>query len=154
LYKIGIGSFDIFGESGRYILSCLMEGKSIEDIIESLPSRRIKNKADLIREAIMSSLEVSQIIQIRGSLKVIDAIQERIDELDREIQSRDIRRKNDLRIAMSIPGVGFISAAAILAEIGNYADFKNPEQLAAGCTCLTQQNIMSLKNVENLNHLN
>jgi hypothetical protein len=31
----------------------------------------------------MSSLEASQIIQIRGSLKVIDAIQERIDELDR-----------------------------------------------------------------------
>jgi transposase len=31
---------------------------------------------------------------------------------------------------MSIPGVGFISAAAILAEIGNYADFKNAEQLA------------------------
>lgn len=49
---------------------------SVEDIIEGLPSRRIKKKADLIREAIMSSLEVSQIIQIRGSLKVIDAIQE------------------------------------------------------------------------------
>ncbi len=28
-----------------------------------------------------------------------------------------------MKIAMSIPGVGFILAAAILAEIGNYADF-------------------------------
>ena len=124
---------DIFGKSGRYILSCLMKGMSVEDIIEGLPSKRMKKKADLIREAIMSSLEVSQIIQIRGSLKVIDAIQERIDELDKEIQSRVVRRKNDLRIAMSIPGMGFISAAAILAEIGNYADFKNAEQLAAWC---------------------
>lgn len=124
---------DIFGRSGRYILSCLMEGKSVEDIIEGLPTKRIKKKADLIREAIVSSLEVSQIIQIRGSLKLIDAIQERIDELDREIQSRVVRRKDDLRIAMSIPGVGFISAATILAEIGNYADFKNAEQLAAWC---------------------
>ncbi len=34
---------------------------------------------------------------------------------------------------MSIPGVGFVSAAAILAEIGNYSDFKNAEQLAAWC---------------------
>lgn len=124
---------DIFGKSGRYILTCLMEGMSVEDIIESLPSKRIKKKADLIREAIMSSLEVSQIIQIRGSLKVIDVIQERIDELDREIQSRIVRRKNDLRIAMSIPGIGFVSAAAILAEIGDYTDFKNAEQLAAWC---------------------
>lgn len=126
---------DIFGKSGRYILNCLMDGKSVEEIIEGLPSERIKKKADLIREAIMSCLEVSQIIQIRGSLKVIEAIQERIDELDREIQSRVIKRKNDLRIAMSVPGVGFISAAAILAEIGNYTDFKNAEQLAAWC-CL------------------
>jgi transposase len=37
---------------------------------------------------------------------------------------------------MSIPGAGFISAAAILAEIGNYADFKNAEQLAAGMVIL------------------
>ncbi len=131
--KIASVLSDIFGKSGRYILNCLMEGKSVEDIIEGLPSRRIKKKADSIREAIMSSLEISQIIQIRGSLKVIDAIQERIDELDSEIQTRIIRRKSDLGIAMSIPGMGFISAAAILAEIGNCADFKNGEQLAAWC---------------------
>lgn len=131
--KLGSVLSDIFGKSGRYILGCLMEGMSIEEIIENMPSKRIKKKADSIREAIMSSLEISQIIQIRGSLKVIDAIQERIDELDQEIQSRIIRRKNDLRIAMSIPGMGFVSAAAILAEIGNYADFKNAEQLAAWC---------------------
>ncbi len=49
-----------------------MEGMSIEEIIENLPPRRIKKKADLIRKVILSSLEVSQIIQIRGSLKVID----------------------------------------------------------------------------------
>lgn len=61
------------------------------------------------------------------------SIQERIDELDREISTRIDRRKNDLTIAMSIPGTGLISATAILAEIGNYTDFKNPEQLAAWC---------------------
>ena len=41
--------------------------------------------------------------------------------------------KNDLAIAMSIPGTGFVSATAILAEIGNYTDFEKPEQLAAWC---------------------
>jgi len=77
---------DIFGRSGRYILSCLMEGKSVEDIIEGLPTKRIKKKADLIREAIVSSLEVSQIIQIRGSLKLI------VFDSDRPIRStRDMR---------------------------------------------------------------
>jgi transposase len=39
--------------------------------------------------------------------------------------------KEDLKIAMSIPGVGFTSASTLLAEIGDIADFKKPEQLAA-----------------------
>ena len=30
-----------------------------------------------------------------------------------------------------MPDIGFISAVTILAEIGNYLDFKKPEQLAA-----------------------
>jgi transposase len=42
-------------------------------------------------------------------------------------------RNNDLAIAMSMPEAGFVSATAILAEIGNYTDLKNPEQLAAWC---------------------
>ena len=124
---------DIFGKSGIYILNCILDGRDIDEIIEGIPSSRLKKKADQIKEAIKSHLEVSQIILIRGSLSLIRSIQERIDELDREISARIERRKNDLTIAMSIPGTGFISATAILAEIGNYTDFKNPEQLAAWC---------------------
>ncbi len=41
--------------------------------------------------------------------------------------------KEDLDIAMSIPGIGFISASSILAEIGNYRDFANGNKLAAWC---------------------
>jgi len=124
---------DIFGKSGMYLLNCILDGRDIDEIIEGIPSSRLKKKADQIKEAIKSHLEASQIILIRGSLSLIRSIQERIDELDREISARIERRKNDLTIAMSIPGTGFISAAAILAEIGNYTDFKNPEQLAAWC---------------------
>jgi len=41
------------------------------------------------------------------------SIQERIDELDGEISARIQYRKNDLAIAMSIPGTGFVSATAV-----------------------------------------
>ncbi len=34
---------------------------------------------------------------------------------------------------MSIPGIAFTSASAILAEIGDYRDFANGEKLAAWC---------------------
>jgi transposase len=88
---------------------------------------------NVIKESIKSRLEISQVILIRGSLSLMRSIQERIDELDGEISARIQYRKNDLAIAMSIPGTGFVSATAILAEIGNYTDFKKPEQLAAWC---------------------
>ncbi len=61
------------------------------------------------------------------------SIQERINEMDGEISSRIQKRRNDLAIAMSMPGVDLISATAILVEIGDYTDFKNAEQLAAWC---------------------
>lgn len=40
-------------------------------------------------------------------------------------------REENLRIAISIPRIGFISGSTILAEIGNIRDFKTPEKLAS-----------------------
>ena len=122
---------DIFGKSGRYLLNSMMEGVGIEELIEGIPVKRIKKKADLIKESIRGSLDVTHIILIRGGLEQIESIQKRIDELDKEIKARIASRKEDLRIAMSIPGIGFTAAAIILSEIGDFKDFKKPEQLAA-----------------------
>jgi transposase len=122
---------DVFGKSGRYLLSCLLEGVELEEMIKGIPVKSIRNKADQIREAVRGSLETTQIILIKGGLELIGSIQRRIDELDREIKTRMASREEDLRIAMSIPGIGFTSAVTILAEIGDFKDFAKAEQLAA-----------------------
>jgi transposase len=122
---------DIFGKSGRYLLNSLLDGVSIEEIIEGIPVKRIRKKADQIKESIRGSLDTTQVILIRGCLEQMESIQMRIDELDNEIKSRVASRKEDLRIAMSIPGIGFTAAVIILAEIGDFKDFDKPEQLAA-----------------------
>src|SRR5512137_2798720 len=122
---------DIFGKSGRYLLNCLLDGVDLEKMIKGIPVKSIRNKADQIREAVRGSLETTQIILIRGGLELIGSIQRRIDELDREIKIRIASREEDLRIAMSIPGIGFTSAATILAEIGDFKDFAKAEQLAS-----------------------
>jgi transposase len=49
----------------------------------------------------------------------------------KEIKNRIASRRVDLKIAMSIPGIGFISASTILAEVGDFNDFDKAEQLAA-----------------------
>jgi transposase len=122
---------DIFGKSGRYIMNSLMDGIDIEEILKGIPVKRIRKKADQIKESIRGSLDTTQILLIRGSLEHIESIQKRISELDKEIKTRVSSRKEELNIAMSIPGIGFTSAAIILAEIGDFKDFDKPEQLAS-----------------------
>lgn len=122
---------DVFGKAGQSILSGLLEGRTIDDILKGVNLKRIKATAEEIREAIKGSLDFTQILLIRGSLEQMEAIQKRIDEICKEIKSRITYRKEDLKIAMSIPGVGFTSASTLLAEIGDITDFKKPEQLAA-----------------------
>ena len=122
---------DVFGKLGMHILNGLMNGVSIEDILKGIPDKRVRDKkAEELREALMGKLEVSAIILIRQSLQIINQFNMRIEELDQEIRSRIASKPMDLKIAMSIPGIGIVSAYTILAEIGNYLDFKTPEQLA------------------------
>ena len=112
-------------------MDSLLDGVSIEEIIEGIPVKRIRKKADQIKESIRCSLDTTQVILIRGGLEQIESIQKRINELDEEIKSRVESRRDDLRIAMSIPEIGFTAAVIILAEIGDFKDFDKPEQLAA-----------------------
>jgi transposase len=86
--------------------------------------KRIRKKADQIKESIRGSLDITQVILIQGGLHQIESIQKRIDELDKEIKSRVANRKEDLRIAMSIPGIGFTAATIILAEIGDFMEYE------------------------------
>jgi len=122
---------DIFGKAGQTILNGLLEGRTIDDILKDINLKRLKATAGEIRDAIKGSLDFTQIFLIRGSLEQMEAIQKRIDEIRKEIKGRIAYRKDELKIAMSIPGVGFTSASTLLAEIGDIADFKTPEQLAA-----------------------
>ena len=91
-------------------------------MIKGKPVKSVR-KADQIREAVRGSLETIQIILIRGRLEQIESIQRRIDELEGEIKNRIASRREDLKIAMSIPGIGFTPAVTILAEIGDFKDF-------------------------------
>jgi transposase len=131
--KLSSALSNIFGKAGRYILNCLLERIDIDEIIEGIPVTRIKKKGDQIREAIAGQLSESDIILIRGYLEQIDAIQKNIEELESEIRRRIAPLRKNLAIVMSVPGIGFISAAVILAEIGNYNDFDKAEKLAAWC---------------------
>jgi transposase len=131
--KISSVLSDIFGKSGRHIIDGLLEGRSIDEILSGIKSKRVLKKERDLRDAIKNSLDPAQILMIRNCLELIEEIQKRIEKLEAEILSRIEKRKEDVEIAMSIPGIAFTSASAILSEIGDYRDFENGEKLAAWC---------------------
>jgi len=64
--------------------------------------------------------------ELRQTIRLIQGLQEEIDELEKEIKA--IMLEVDSPI-LSIPGIGFVLGAIILAEIGNIENFDNPAKL-------------------------
>jgi transposase len=105
----------------------------LEEILESIPSRRVKAIKEEIRGTIQSNLSALQIFLIQSHLDMIDAITKQIVEIDAKISDQISSRNEDMRIALSMPGMGVVSASTILAEVGDFRDFSSPEKLAAYC---------------------
>ena len=121
---------DSFGKSGRYIIENLLEGKTIDQIISGIPSKRVQKKADKLREAIRNSIDPVQVFLIKTNLDVMDDINENIKILDAEISIRVKPFEEDLKIVLSLPGTGLISAATILAEMGDFRNFPSADKMA------------------------
>ena len=121
---------DSFGKSGRYIVERLLEGKTIEQIISGIPSKRVRKKADELRKAIRNGIDPVQVLLIKTNLDAIDYLSEKIRLLEAEIAVKVKPFEEDLNIILSVPGIGLISAATILAEMGDYRDFQNADKLA------------------------
>lgn len=124
---------DVFGKSGRHIVDGLLNGMDLEKILESIPSGRVKKNKEEIRGIIQANLSSSQIFLLRSHLNMIDAVTKQIEEIDAKISDQISLRNEDMRIALSMPGMGFISASTILAEIGDFRDFSSSNKLAAYC---------------------
>ncbi len=122
---------DLFGKSGIELVKGLTSGQSIGAIIDGTNNRWIKERAEEIKQAVKGTLGTMHAFVIRECLEVIKTIDSRIKNIDAEISSRMKSKDEDLKIAMSIPGIGFVSGSTLLAEIGNYRDFETPDKLAS-----------------------
>ena len=124
---------DIFGKSGRHILDGLIESKDIDSILDSIPSAKVKKKRELIKASLGKGLDSVSRMLIRDTLDLLDHLEKKVNDTSLEILGKLQERAKDLAIVMSVPGIGFVSASIILAEIGDYHDFQTSEQLVKWC---------------------
>lgn len=128
--KLGLAFSDSFGTTGRLVLEGLLDGRSIEAILSS-GGKRVKKKEAVLVEAVQGSLDPVSVDMIRFYLGEIDRLRREIETVDGEILHRLKGRRKDLAVLLSIPGMGRVSASAILSEIGRVEDFQSGEQLAS-----------------------
>jgi len=124
---------DIFGKSGRHILDGLVESKDMDEILDSIPSGKVRKKRNVIKSSLGKGLDDVSRMLIKDTLELLDHLEEKVANTSLEILNRLQKRAKDLAIVMSVPGIRFTSASIILSEIGDYRDFHSPEQLVKWC---------------------
>jgi transposase len=122
---------DIFGKNGRAILSGISSGKTVDQIIESL-SPNVRKKGSQIREILDREISQSAAIRLQICLNLIKHFDDEIKLLEREIFNYAYgKHKREMEILMSVPGIGEIGAATLIAEINNFNDFSSGDKLAS-----------------------
>src|SRR6266511_2167820 len=68
--------------------------------------------------------------RIDAWLRLVDAIAAEVRLLDRELRAT-FRGDGRVRRLLPIPGIGFISACVVLAEVGDVGRFRSPDELCS-----------------------
>ncbi len=95
-----------------------------------MSKRRIEIAGDPFTKRRRSQLKEAENRAIDNYLEIVVSLDERIKELERELKVR-AQENEEAKLLMTIPGVGYFSALAILAEIGDIDRFPDAEKLCS-----------------------
>ena len=129
--RVGGVLSDVFGANGRRILDGLARGLDPNAILASL-SHHVAHKLERLGDALRLELSAVERLVLCDLLREHDALHERLQRLDRDIDASLEPWRERITLLQTIPGIDRPSACAILAEIGPDLDaFANAERLAA-----------------------
>lgn len=75
-------------------------------------------------------LPADLVVSVQEQLKRIDALQEDIDHLSQRLRAM-IREDRQMQAIQQIPGIGDLTASALVAAVGNFSTFKSARQFAS-----------------------
>ena len=109
---------DTFGVSGSKIIEALLGGELTPEEMSELARGKLRKKKDFIREALVGKVTKHHVFMINASLEHIKSVEKLIEGIDREIEIKLERYKEEYKLLQTIPGVKEQGAASIFAEIG------------------------------------
>src|SRR3954469_25497456 len=127
----GVAS-DVFGVSGMAMLEALAAGPANASAMASLARGRMRRKHDALEAALEGRMREHQRFLLAMQLRTLKAIDHDIAALDAQIEAQLEPFRAQHQLLMQIPGVDWVTAASILAEIGpDMSVFATARRLAA-----------------------
>jgi transposase len=113
----GVAS-DVFGVSGRAMIRALIEGDDTAEAMAGLARGRLRGKRAELARALDVPLKPHQRFMLRTQLARIELAEADLDRIDTALKEMLAPYDHYMGLLMSIPGVEWINAVTIIAEIG------------------------------------
>jgi len=109
---------DVFGVSGRAILRALIEGQQTIPEMTKLARGQLRKKIPQLGEALAGRLDDHHRHMLAIQLARVEAAEADIATLDKQIATRLEPYAVQMELLVTIPGIDWVVAAIIIAEIG------------------------------------
>ena len=130
--KLGSVASDVFGVSGRAMLRALIEGEASPAEMAELAQGRLRRKRTELARALEGHVEAHHRFLLEMQLQRVEATERNIEQLDECIAEKLIPYQLAVTLLMQIPGVDWVVAATVIAEIGtDMSVFVSVHHLAA-----------------------
>lgn len=129
--KLGSIVSDIDGVSAKKMIAALLAGKS-PDEIAALALGKLRKKNDVIRLSLEAHVSDRHRFVLKQINQHMEFLAKEIQGIDEQIVAAMKPYETEWRLLQTIPGIDVISAAMLLAEIGNdMSCFGNHERLCS-----------------------
>ena len=130
--KLSVVASDIFGVSGRAMMTAMIAGERDPKVLADMARSRMRTKIGQLEEAFTGYFDDHHRFLLARMLGRIDSIDADIDALDTEIEAYLAPFGDAATRLDEMPGIGPTAAAIIVAEIGlDMTRFPTPAHLAS-----------------------
>lgn len=116
--KLASVATDVVGVSGRQMIEAMIAGVTDSRRLAAMAKGRLRDKSDLLEEALVGMVGTHQRFLLAEQLGHIDDLDTRIARVSKEVEARLRPFAEALELLVTIPGVGRLTAECIAAELG------------------------------------
>lgn len=116
--KLAAVATDVLGKSGRAMLHGLVAGDHDPEALAELAQGRLRAKLPALRQALEGQLQPHHRMLLRQMLAHLDFLEASLAEVQAEIERHLVPFEQAVALAQTLPGVGAVAAAGLIAELG------------------------------------